>query len=109
MAPADPQSYPLLESLELPADLNGLDEQALADLSDEIRSFMLEVISQNGGHLSPNLGVVELTIALHSVFDSPTDHIIWDVGHQSYPHKLVTGRFKEFPTLRQESGMSGYP
>jgi 1-deoxy-D-xylulose-5-phosphate synthase len=104
-----PQSYPLLESLDLPADLDGLDERALADLSDEIRSFMLEVISQNGGHLSPNLGVVELTIALHTVFDSPTDRIIWDVGHQSYPHKLLTGRAGEFPTLRQDSGMSGYP
>jgi len=109
VAPADPQSYPLLESLELPADLDGLDEQGLADLSDEIRSFMLEVISQNGGHLSPNLGVVELTIALHAVFDSPTDRIIWDVGHQCYPHKLLTGRFDDFPTLRQETGMSGYP
>jgi 1-deoxy-D-xylulose-5-phosphate synthase len=104
-----PQSYPLLESLDLPADLDGLDERALADLSDEIRSFMLEVISQNGGHLSPNLGVVELTIALHTVFDSPTDRIIWDVGHQCYPHKLLTGRFDDFPTLRQDSGMSGYP
>lgn len=109
MAPADPQSYPLLESLDLPADLEGLDEQALGDLSDEIRSFMLEIISQNGGHLSPNLGVVELTIALHTIFDSPTDRIIWDVGHQCYPHKLLTGRFDDFPTLRQESGMSGYP
>jgi 1-deoxy-D-xylulose-5-phosphate synthase len=109
VAPADPQSYPLLESLDLPADLEGLDEQALGDLSDEIRSFMLEIISQNGGHLSPNLGVVELTIALHTIFDSPTDRIIWDVGHQCYPHKLLTGRFDDFPTLRQESGMSGYP
>ena len=109
MATPVPQSYPLLESLDLPADLDGLDERALADLSDEIRSFMLEVISQNGGHLSPNLGVVELTIALHTVFDSPTDRIIWDVGHQSYPHKLLTGRAGEFPTLRQDSGMSGYP
>ena len=103
MAAPVAQSYHLLESLDLPADLEDLDEQALTDLSDEIRSFMLEVISQNGGHLSPNLGVVELTIALHAVFDSPTDRIVWDVGHQSYPHKLVTGRFKEFPTLRQES------
>ncbi len=109
MAPTDPQSYPLLETLDLPADLESLDEQTLTDLSDEIRSFMLEVISQNGGHLSPNLGVVELTIALHTVFDSPTDRIIWDVGHQCYPHKLLTGRFDDFPTLRQESGMSGYP
>ena len=109
MAPAEPQSYPLLESLDLPADLEGLDEESLTGLSKEIRSFMLEVISQTGGHLSPNLGVVELTIALHTIFDSPTDRIIWDVGHQCYPHKLLTGRFDDFPMLRQESGMSGYP
>ena len=109
MAPAEPQSYPLLESLDLPADLEGLDEESLTGLSEEIRSFMLEVISQTGGHLSPNLGVVELTIALHTIFDSPTDRIIWDVGHQCYPHKLLTGRFDDFPMLRQESGMSGYP
>lgn len=109
MAPADPTHYPLLESLDLPADLGNLDQQALAELSDEIRSFMLEVISQNGGHLSPNLGVVELSIALHTVFNSPTDRIIWDVGHQAYPHKLLTGRAEGFRTLRQKSGMSGYP
>ena len=109
MAPAEPQSYPLLESHDLPADLEGLDEESLTGLSKEIRSFMLEVISQTGGHLSPNLGVVELTIALHTIFDSPTDRIIWDVGHQCYPHKLLTGRFDDFPMLRQESGMSGYP
>ena len=109
MALADPTHYPLLESLDLPADLGSLDQQTLADLSDEIRSFMLEVISQNGGHLSPNLGVVELTIALHTVFNSPADRIIWDVGHQAYPHKLLTGRAGEFRTLRQKSGMSGYP
>jgi len=109
VAPAEPQSYPLLESLDLPADLEGLDEESLTGLSKEIRSFMLEVISQTGGHLSPNLGVVELTIALHTIFDSPTDRIIWDVGHQCYPHKLLTGRFDDFPMLRQESGMSGYP
>ncbi len=109
MALADPTHYPLLESLDLPADLGGLDQQTLADLSDEIRSFMLEVISHNGGHLSPNLGVVELTIALHTVFNSPTDRIIWDVGHQAYPHKLLTGRAEGFRTLRQKSGMSGYP
>ncbi len=109
MALADPTHYPLLESLDLPADLGSLDQQTLADLSDEIRSFMLEVISHNGGHLSPNLGVVELTIALHTVFNSPTDRIIWDVGHQAYPHKLLTGRAEGFRTLRQKSGMSGYP
>ncbi|HZJ47713.1 MAG TPA: 1-deoxy-D-xylulose-5-phosphate synthase [Acidimicrobiia bacterium] len=109
MAPANPQHYPLLESLDLPADLEDLDQETLADLAAEIRSCMLDVISQTGGHLSPNLGVVELAMAIHTVFDSPTDRIIWDVGHQAYAHKLLTGRVGEFPTLRQQFGMSGYP
>ncbi len=109
MAPTEPQHYPLLESLDLPADLETMDRQTQADLADEIRSYMLEVISKTGGHVSPNLGIVELTIALHTVFDSPNDRIIWDVGHQAYVHKLLTGRFREFQTLRQASGLSGYP
>lgn len=110
MAPADPQNtYPLLESLDLPADLEGLDSQTLADLAEEIRAYMLDVISQTGGHMSSNLGIVELSMALHTVFNSPTDRIIWDVGHQAYVHKLLTGRFEEFQTLRQAEGMSGYP
>jgi len=109
VAPANPQHYPLLESLDLPADLEDLDQETLADLAAEIRSCMLDVISQTGGHLSPNLGVVELAMAIHTVFDSPTDRIIWDVGHQAYAHKLLTGRVGEFPTLRQQFGMSGYP
>ena len=110
MAPVDPQnSYPLLRSLDLPADLENLDDEELAALAEEIRSYMLEVISQTGGHVSPNLGIVELSMALHRVFDSPRDRIIWDVGHQAYVHKLLTGRFEEFQTLRQAEGMSGYP
>jgi len=110
LAPADPQNnYPLLERLDLPAALESLDPQTLADLAQEIRTYMLDVISQTGGHMSPNLGIVELSIALHTVFDSPTDRIIWDVGHQAYVHKLLTGRFQEFQTLRQAEGLSGYP
>lgn len=109
MAPTKPKRYPLLESLDLPADLENMDPQMQTDLADEIRSYMLDVISQTGGHVSPNLGVVELSMALHTVFNSPTDRIIWDVGHQAYVHKLLTGRFEEFRTLRQASGMSGYP
>jgi len=109
LAPTDPQHYPLLESLDLPADLENMDRQTQAELAAEIRSYMLDVISKTGGHVSPNLGIVELTIALHTVFDSPNDRIIWDVGHQAYVHKLLTGRFQEFQTLRQASGLSGYP
>jgi 1-deoxy-D-xylulose-5-phosphate synthase len=101
--------YPLLNSLDLPGDLNRLDPGEIADLCEEIRAFMLNVISRTGGHLSPNLGVVELSVALHRAFDSPTDRIVWDVGHQAYVHKLLTGRAGAFPTLRQASGLSGYP
>jgi len=109
LAPAEPQHYPLLESLDLPADLADMSPEKVTELAAEIRSCLLDVISQTGGHLSPNLGVVELAIALHTVFDSPTDRIIWDVGHQAYVHKLLTGRIDDFHTLRQQSGMSGYP
>jgi len=99
----------LLARVTGPADLRELDHAQLLQLAAEIRSFLVEAISRTGGHLSPNLGVVELTLALHRVFDSPTDRIIWDVGHQAYIHKLVTGRQDEFETLRQYRGMSGYP
>lgn len=99
----------LLARVTGPADLRELDHDQLARLAEEIRSFMVDVISRTGGHLSPNLGIVELTLALHRVFDSPTDRIIWDVGHQAYVHKLVTGRQDEFETLRQYGGLTGYP
>jgi 1-deoxy-D-xylulose-5-phosphate synthase len=99
----------LLARVTGPADVRALDHDELTQLAGEIRSFMVDAISQTGGHLSPNLGVVELTLALHRVFDSPTDRIIWDVGHQAYVHKLVTGRRDEFNTLRQYGGMTGYP
>jgi 1-deoxy-D-xylulose-5-phosphate synthase len=99
----------LLARVTGPADRRELDHDELTQLAGEIRSLMVDVISRTGGHLSPNLGVVELTLALHRVFDSPIDRIIWDVGHQSYVHKLVTGRRDDFETLRQYGGMSGYP
>jgi len=99
----------MLESIHQPSDLRALDERQLVELSDEIRRFILEKVSHTGGHLSPNLGVVELTIALHRVFDSPRDHLIWDVGHQAYVHKILTGRADRFDELRHTGGLSGYP
>ena len=99
----------ILDTISSPADLRELSPDQLAQLSEEIRAFIIEKVSANGGHLSPNLGVVELTLALHRVFDSPTDRIIWDVGHQAYVHKLVTGRSGDFDRLRHTGGLSGYP
>ena len=99
----------MLDSISQPADLRSLDQAQLASLSEEIRSFILEKVSKTGGHLSPNLGVVELTLALHRVFESPRDRIIWDVGHQAYVHKIVTGRAGRFDELRHSGGLSGYP
>ncbi|MDP9494749.1 MAG: 1-deoxy-D-xylulose-5-phosphate synthase [Actinomycetota bacterium] len=99
----------ILETIVTPADLRGLSSDQLQTLAEEIRTFIIDKVSAHGGHLSPNLGVVELTLALHRVFDSPTDRIIWDVGHQAYVHKLVTGRMAQFDQLRHTGGLSGYP
>ena len=99
----------MLESISQPSDLRHLSYSELDELCHEIRSFILEKVSKTGGHLSPNLGVVELTVALHRVFDSPRDRLIWDVGHQAYVHKLVTGRAPGFDRLRHTGGLSGYP
>ncbi|MFC1938187.1 1-deoxy-D-xylulose-5-phosphate synthase [Chloroflexota bacterium] len=98
----------LLDKIDKPADLRGLRRQELKQLASEIREELLAIVTTNGGHLASNLGVVELTIALHRVFDSPRDKIVWDVGHQSYVHKLLTGRRKLFTSLRQYGGISGY-
>lgn len=95
--------------LKLPEDLKNLKIAELEELASEIRNYMIRTVADNGGHLAPNLGVVELTLALHSTFQSPRDQIIWDVGHQSYPHKLLTGRWDRFPTLRRYQGLSGFP
>ncbi|MGA2827738.1 MAG: 1-deoxy-D-xylulose-5-phosphate synthase [Streptosporangiaceae bacterium] len=99
----------LLESIGGPEDLKGLSQEQLAVLAGEIRDTLIETVIRTSGHLGPNLGVVELTIALHRVFSSPKDRIVFDTGHQSYVHKLLTGRQAEFQTLRQRGGMSGYP
>ncbi|RQD76378.1 MAG: 1-deoxy-D-xylulose-5-phosphate synthase [Candidatus Syntrophonatronum acetioxidans] len=99
----------LLNSITGPADIKKLSLDKLKELSEEIREMLTDTVSKNGGHLSPNLGVVELTISLHSVFNSPRDKIVWDVGHQSYVHKLLTGRREQFSTLRCFEGMSGFP
>jgi 1-deoxy-D-xylulose-5-phosphate synthase len=99
----------LLPTIESPADLRRLDRAQLKQLADELRAFVLESVSQTGGHLSSNLGTVELAIALHYVFDTPNDQIVWDVGHQTYPHKILTGRREAMKTLRQFGGISGFP
>ena len=98
----------LLDKIDSPTDLKGLTEQELKQLASEVRQELVAVVSANGGHLASNLGVVELTIALHRVFDSPRDKIVWDVGHQTYAHKLLTGRRQSFASLRQYGGLSGF-
>jgi 1-deoxy-D-xylulose-5-phosphate synthase len=99
----------LLERIEQPGDLRGLSSDELVALAAEIRAFLVAKVSRTGGHLGPNLGVVELTLALHRVFDSPSDVLLWDTGHQAYVHKLLTGRRDAFDHLRQRGGLSGYP
>lgn len=98
-----------VENIKSPADIKTLSPAELKDLAGEIREIIIERVSINGGHLASNLGVVELTLALHYIFDSPADKIVWDVGHQSYTHKLLTGRFEKFPTIRKHKGISGFP
>ncbi|WP_374626674.1 1-deoxy-D-xylulose-5-phosphate synthase [Pandoraea sp.] len=101
--------YELLNTIDDPAALRRLERRQLAPLADELRAFVLESVSRTGGHLSSNLGTVELTIALHYVFNTPEDRIVWDVGHQSYPHKILTGRRDAMASLRQLGGISGFP
>jgi len=101
--------YPLLQSVNDPADLRRLSRAELKALSTELRAFVLDSVSKTGGHLSSNLGTVELTVALHHVFDTPYDRLVWDVGHQTYPHKILTGRRERMHTLRQFGGISGFP
>ena len=98
----------LLDRINGPADVKALAPEQLAPLAQEVRDFLIDAVSRTGGHLGPNLGVVELTIAIHRVFDSPRDAVIFDTGHQSYVHKLLTGRH-DFSALRAKGGLSGYP
>jgi len=101
--------FPLLSRIDLPADLRRLSEDRLPDLADELREFLIDSVSRTGGHLAAGLGVVDLTVALHYVFDTPNDRLIWDVGHQAYPHKILTGRRTRMGSLRKRGGLSGFP
>src|SRR5215468_1510262 len=99
---------PLLDKVMTPADLRAIPEKDLRQLVDELRQETIDVVSVTGGHLGAGLGVVELTVALHYVFDTPRDRLVWDVGHQAYPHKILTGRRSRMRTLRQGAGLSGF-
>ena len=99
----------LLKTINSPADLRELTREQLPGLSQELRDFLVDSVAKTGGHLSSNLGTVELTVALHYVFQTPYDRLIWDVGHQSYPHKILTGRRDRMDTLRHYGGISGFP
>src|SRR6202140_3492907 len=101
--------YDLLKTIDDPAALRALDRHQLKPLAEELRAYVLDSVSQTGGHLSSNLGTVELTIALHYVFDTPHDRIVWDVGHQTYGHKVLTGRREAMQRLRMWEGISGFP
>ena len=101
--------FPLLDGIETPTDLRALGEDQLIPLAQEMRAFLIQSLSKTGGHLASGLGSVEITIALHYLFDTPHDRLVWDVGHQCYPHKILTGRRKQMSTLRQQGGLSGFP
>ena len=100
--------YQFLDSIKSPADVKKLNIDELTVLCSELRECIIDTVSKNGGHLAPNLGTIELTVALHKVFDCPDDTIIFDVGHQSYAHKLLTGRYNQFSSLRKKDGISGF-
>jgi len=104
----DETSARLLDRIESPADLKRLEESQLPQLAQEIRDELISVLSKTGGHLGPNLGVVELTLALHRVFETPEDKLLFDVSHQGYVHKLLTGRLDRFSTIRQYQGLNGF-
>lgn len=101
--------YPLLDQISVPADLRKLDEKQLPQLADELRQFLLEAVSQSGGHFSAGLGCVELTVALHYCFETPHDRLVWDVGHQAYPHKILTGRRDRIGTIKKSGGLAPFP
>ncbi|MBP9952462.1 MAG: 1-deoxy-D-xylulose-5-phosphate synthase, partial [Cypionkella sp.] len=105
---ADRPKTPLLDRVKLPSDMKALSDRELRQLADELRAETISAVSVTGGHLGAGLGVVELTVALHAVFNAPRDKIIWDVGHQCYPHKILTGRRDRIRTLRTEGGLSGF-
>ncbi|MEC7961780.1 MAG: 1-deoxy-D-xylulose-5-phosphate synthase N-terminal domain-containing protein, partial [Pseudomonadota bacterium] len=105
---SDRPNTPLLDQVNVPADLKRFNDAQLRQIADELRQETISAVSETGGHLGAGLGVVELTVAIHSVFDTPRDKLIWDVSHQSYPHKIITGRRDRIRTLRQQDGLSGF-
>ena len=105
---SDRPETPLLDTVETPADIRKLDKDKLRQLADELRAETISAVSVTGGHLGAGLGVVELTVAIHYVFDTPRDRLVWDVGHQCYPHKIVTGRRDRIRTIRMGGGLSGF-
>ena len=107
--PAERPATPLLDTLDTPAQLRGLDESELRQLADELRHFLLWSVGRTGGHFAAGLGVIELTVALHYVFDTPSDRLVWDVGHQAYPHKILTGRRGQMLSMRKKGGLSAFP
>ena len=106
--PSERPSTPLLDQIDSPQDLKKLEISQLSELADQLRLYLLYAVGQTGGHFGAGLGVVELTVALHYVFNTPKDRLVWDVGHQAYPHKILTGRRKKMDTLRQKGGISGF-
>src|ERR1041385_4020790 len=103
------RNYPLLSKIESPADLRLLAPADLEPLAAELRNFLIEAVSQKGGHFAAGLGTVELTVALHYVFNTPDDRLVWDVGHQAYPHKVLTGRRDRLRTIKQKNGLAPFP
>ena len=101
--------FPILATIDSPADLRKLPEAKLIPLAEELREFLIQSVAKTGGHFAANLGTVELTIALHYVFNTPEDRLVWDVGHQTYPHKILTGRRDRMPSLRRKGGLAGFP
>ena len=102
------QLYPRLSQIQSPEQLRELDEPALQEVADELRRYLIESVAVSGGHFGAGLGCVELTVALHYVYETPWDRVVWDVGHQAYAHKLITGRRDQFETVRQHGGLSGF-
>ncbi|MBI3187958.1 MAG: 1-deoxy-D-xylulose-5-phosphate synthase, partial [Gammaproteobacteria bacterium] len=107
--PHSEKSSSLLETINSPADLRALPPEKLPQLANELRQFLIRSVASTGGHLSAGLGTIELTLALHYVYNTPHDKLVWDVGHQSYPHKIITGRREQMPSLRQLDGLAGFP
>ena len=103
-----PPHTPLLDRVRIPADLRNFSAEQLAQVAEELRAEVVDTVSVTGGHLGAALGVIELTVAIHAIFETPNDRLIWDVGHQAYPHKILTGRRDRIRTLRQPGGLSGF-